>query len=181
MDLPSPAQISFDPVTRELIADVDALARQVNEIRPVSPEVVAQIEQELLGPRVYYSNAVEGNTIDLRETIRILDSGEVVGVGRRREATEVVNLGAAIARVQQMVDDPKSWSDLGAFTEVHRILLTDVQNDAAGVIRSEGVMIRAAKYQPPDESHVRALLEQLFASLEAAADVESIPLATWVP
>ena len=183
MDIPSPTSISFDQVTQELILDVKELAKQVNELRPLRPDVIETIHKELLGVRVYNSNAIEGNTLTLRETMSVLESGRNVDVGRKREATEAINLEKAIAEVQEMVADPGAWSDLSRFVALHRTLLTDVKDDAAGVLRhefSERIRITGAKHQPPHGRNVDSLLQQVFAELKDAADVEPICLATWV-
>ena len=180
MEIPSPQEISLNQVTQELILDVTELARQVNLRRPISQEVLDSIQRELLGERVYNSNGIEGNTLTLRETKSLLETGAIIDVGRRREATEVINLGKAIAEVEGLVADRNSWSYAIRFAAVHRILLTGIMDRAAGVTRSEGVMIRGAKYQPPDPSQVDALLEQFFGILKTSTEIEPIKLATWV-
>jgi len=124
MDIPSPSEVSLDQVTQELIKDSTELARQVNEFRPLKPDVVGRIQKELLGERVYNNNAIEGNTLTLRETKSVLQTGGIVDVGRKREATEAMNLGKAIAEVETMVEDQESWADLARFTDLHRTLLT---------------------------------------------------------
>ena len=45
----------------------------------------------LLGERAYSSNAIEGNTFSLRETVELLKTGHIE-LGRRREATEILSL-----------------------------------------------------------------------------------------
>ena len=104
MDLPSPSEISLDQVTQELIRDATELAHQVNERRPLPHDVIESIQKKLLGERVYNSNAIEGNTLTLRETRSVLQTGGIVDVGRKREATEALNLERAIAEVQEMVE-----------------------------------------------------------------------------
>ena len=180
MDIPSPQDVSIDQVTQELILDVTELARQVNDGRPIPAEVIEGIQKELLGVRVYNSNAIEGNTLTLRETKSVLETGMIIDVGRKREATEAINLGKAIAEVQELVTDRNSWSDAAQFVAVHRTLLTGVMDHAAGMIRSERVMITGAKCQPPHPSELDALLEQLFGQLRTATDIEPVRLATWV-
>ena len=180
MDLPSLADISFDQITTELISDAKNLAKQVNERRPLPHEVIENIQKELLGERVYNSNAIEGNTLTLRETKSVLEVGGIVDVGRKREATEAVNLGKAIAEVQQLIPNRESWSDIDRFTSVHKTLLTDVKNHAAGRIRSERVMIMGAKRQPPRPETLDILLDQFFKCLSDSGDAEPIALATWV-
>jgi len=68
MELPTPADIHLDEVTKTMLTDLAELARQVNEIRPLSPAVLRQVRDELFGERVFSSNAIEGNTLTIRET-----------------------------------------------------------------------------------------------------------------
>lgn len=180
MDIPSPRDVSLDQVTQELILDAMDLARQVNERRPLPPEAIENIQKELLGERVYNSNAIEGNTLTLRETKSVLETGGIIDVGRRREATEAINLGNAIAEVQELVRDREKWSDVARFTAVHRTLLTGVKDHAAGVIRSDRVMITGAKLQPPNPLKLESLLGHFFGKLRNATDIEPVWLATWV-
>ena len=180
MDIPLPNTISLGQVTQELIRDATDLARQVNERRPLPADVIENINKELQGERVYNSNAIEGNTLTLRETVSVLQSGGIVDVGRKREAAEAVNLGRAIGIVQEMVNDRDSWTDQKRFAAVHKVLLTDVMDDAAGVVRSERVMLTGAKHQPPNPLKLDVLLPQFFTILDSATDVDPVLLATWV-
>lgn len=179
MDIKSPNCIFLDQVTLELISDANRLAQQVNERRPLPSDVMENIEKELLGDRVYNSNAIEGNMLTLRETKLILRTGSIVDVGRKREATEAKNLGDAIAELQRLIPDPKSWSDIQKFTSVHRTLLTNVKDEAAGRIRSERVMIASAKHQPPDPSKLDSLLKTFFAELNTATNTDPVVVASW--
>jgi len=124
-----------------LIANATALALQVNNRRPLPTEVIGKIPKNLLGERVYNSNAIEGNTLTLRETKRILDTGSIVDVGKKREATEVLNLGMAIEQLQSLIFDRTTRASLENLTRIHRTLMTDVLEYGAGTIRSERVMI----------------------------------------
>lgn len=179
MDISSPGNVSLDQVTLELISDAKILARQVNESRPLSQEAIRNIEKELLGERVYNSNAIEGNTLTLRETRSVLQAGGIVDVSRKREAAEALNLAKAIAEVQQIIQEPKSSSDIHRFTAVHRTILSGVNDDAAGRIRAKSIMITGAKYQPPDPAQLDGLLRQFFAYLRDATRVEPIIVASW--
>jgi Fic family protein len=182
MDMLPPSEITLDPVTLELISDAMELARQVNDSRPLPDDVIANIQKELLDERVFNSNAIEGNTLTLRETRIVLRTGGITEVGRRRDATEALNLGKAIAKVAEMVPVCESWSDIDRFMDVHETLLTGVDDDSAGTIRSQRVMISGAKFQPPSPEEVVVLLRQFFAHLNTAiaTDSEPVRLAAWV-
>ena len=179
MDISSPGNVSLDQVTLELISDAKVLARQVNESRPLPPEVIRNIQKELLGERVYNSNAIEGNTLTLRETRSVLQAGGIVDVSRLREAAEALNLAKAIAKVEEMIREPESWSDINCFTAVHRTILVGVKDDAAGRIRSERIMITGAKHQPPDPAQLDDLLRQFLTCLKDATQTEPIIVASW--
>ena len=63
-----PTDVSLDEVTTAMLSDLDELARQVNDIRPLSPEVLRQVKEELFGERVFSSNAIEGKSLHPRNT-----------------------------------------------------------------------------------------------------------------
>jgi len=171
--------VTLDNVTHELIRDVHENAKQIKELRPLKSEILDGIMRGLLGVRVYNSNAIEGNTMNLRETYRILQAGTVLDVGRRRESQEVIGLGKAIQRINELGGAQMTFANESEFLAVHRVLMQDVQANIAGVYRHESVMIRGAKHQPPDESKVSDLMSELFQSLANADSVEGVLLATW--
>ncbi len=179
MEIPQPANVTLNLVTLELIEDAAALAKQVNERRPLPTEVIEGIQKELLGERVYNSNAIEGNTLTLRETKSILSAGSIIDVGLKREATEALNLGKAIGQLPSLIGDRNSWSSIEQLKSIHKTLMTDVLDFGAGQIRSERVMITGAKHQPPRPERLDPLLVEFLQLLQAAEGVEPVWLASW--
>lgn len=182
LKLPLVSEISLNEATRALLHDVSETARQIDELRPLTKEVVQGILQEMLGERVYSSNAIEGSTLTLRETTAILKSGHAAGVNKRREATEVINLGRAIDHAQGIAK--LGLAQIPELLATHEILLKAINDPWAGVIRREQVLLAGATHQPPDASDVRELLEQLFLQLSAELDttpakVPGVVLAAW--
>lgn len=178
MELFSVDQIALDEVTKALLDGVDQTARKVNELRPLSSEIVAKVHRELLGERVYSSNAIEGNTFNLGETIETLRTGHI-DITRRREATEVVNLGKAIENLQEDLSASASPHNVQSFLGLHRLLLAGINDDWAGRFRGEQVLIRGAKYQPPEHRFVPGMVEQFFERLRNAKNTNAIQLAAW--
>ncbi|MSR58985.1 MAG: hypothetical protein EXS05_15295 [Planctomycetaceae bacterium] len=180
MELPNLRSIKLDSVTNAVIVDVDELAHQVNDFRPLPVEVLQSVENKLLGERVYNSNAIEGNTLSLRETISILQAGSVLNVRRKREAQEVLGLKNAIESIQELMTAGNPVRDTTAFLSVHDILFREMNAGIAGRLRNEDVTLTGAKHQPPDASHVPQLLQSLFAQLGNIDDLGAIHVATWV-
>ena len=181
VELFAPDRIHLNETTEALLGDVRETARKVNELRPLSPDIVRDVQARLLGERVYSSNAIEGNTCDLRETLEILRTGHV-DIARKREATEVINLGNAIRYTQDaLLPDPNPHTP-EKLLEAHRNLQAGIDDEWAGKYRERGVMISGAKYQPPDHGYVPALVRRLLeqiAERENRQDVDPVLLATW--
>ncbi|MEK6799349.1 MAG: Fic family protein [Planctomycetota bacterium] len=179
MELWLPSQLALNGTTNALIQDAEEAARRVDDHRPLPAEVVARIEDELLGERVYNSNAIEGNTLDLRETIMILKQGSA-GSAKKREAKEAQNLGTAARAITEWVDGETCAHDIDRLREIHRMILGGIDDDWAGRFRGHDVMIRGAKHQPPDHTLVPALIERVMRELrEADSDRNAIFQAAW--
>ncbi|HVC92372.1 MAG TPA: Fic family protein [Pirellulales bacterium] len=178
MELPRVDQIVLDEVTTALLGDVDQTAHQVNELRPLAKQIVESVQRDILGERVYSSNAIEGNTFNLGETIETLRTGHIE-LSRKREATEVINLGKAIEHIQANLSDSTEPYCVAALLELHRLLLHGIKDEWAGRFRSQQVLIRGAKHQPPDDRFVSEMIEQFLERLRDARDVNGILLATW--
>jgi len=85
MELWLPEHFAIDGASAGLLADIAETARQIDQYRPLPADAVTRIEDDLLAERVYSSNAIEGNTLDLRETVMVLKEG-VNAVTKKREA-----------------------------------------------------------------------------------------------
>ena len=49
-------------------ADIDRLKARLDQHRPLDPAVVRNLREDLVVRWTYHSNAIEGNTLTLRET-----------------------------------------------------------------------------------------------------------------
>ena len=178
MDLFALESVGPNAISIELLRDIHETAEKINDIRPLSDELVASIQRDLVGERVYSSNSLEGNTFSLGETIEVLKTGHV-DLGRKRESTEVVNLGHAIAFVQSdLIGDADPYAE-EKLLRLHEILLQGIDDSIAGRLRDRGVMIFGAKYQPPDEREVPRLIAEFLEQLRTAERIDPIVRAAW--
>jgi Fic family protein len=180
MELIGPADVRLDEATTTMLSDVDELARQVNEIRPSSPEVLRQVKEELFGERVFSSNAIEGNTLTLRETRLVLQTKTFLDGRRRRDAQEALNLGEASRMMEQYLEMEGAWRDITNFLAIHEILMNAVNDSIAGVIRNRDVIITGARHQPPGSREASDLVDKVFSYLANSENVHGLVLAVWV-
>lgn len=179
MELTNPDQIALSETTNALIEDVEETALRVNDHRPLPQEVVTRIDDELLGERVYSSNAIEGSTLELRETIMILKHG-VGGSTKKREAREAENLGKAIRQITEWLGEHGRLYDVARLLQVHELILKGIKPEWAGRFRTDRVMIGGAKHQPPDHSIVPALVERVMEHASAPTKCNHVVRAVWV-
>lgn len=180
MELIRPSEIIVGSVVQQLLNELDELCNRIDECRPLSTDLVERIERELLGDRVYQSNSIEGNTHTIQETQAILQSGQIIDAGRRREGQEVLNLGEAIAFMQGLITNGDLTQE--DFCEAHRRLLQSIDDSIAGSIRQVGqrVMIAGAKHQPPRGEKVAGLIAAMFTNLDAETSTHPVIVATWL-
>lgn len=173
-----PNDIKLDDVSLELVEAVEETARKVNEYRPLPDDVIERIQAELLGPRVYSSNAIEGNTLGLRETVTVLTTGHV-DIGRKHEALEARNLGRAIEAISELVPRDTSCCGADALLRIHGIVLSGIDDTWAGRYRVDRVMIDGATYQPPNHGIVPSLVDRMMAALAQPGGESGLLRAVW--
>ncbi|NOT00579.1 MAG: Fic family protein [Phycisphaerales bacterium] len=178
MELILPDQIALDEVSRALMRDIEETARQVNEYRPLPPDVVRRIQDELLPKRVHDSNAIEGNTLNFRETMMILETGKLIP-GKHREAQEALNLGKAARALGEIPADDRSIHARERFLGIHEIVLRDIDDQWAGRFRECGVTIGTAKWKPPEYSVVPTLVDRVLERLASPGEESPLLAGVW--
>ena len=142
--------------------DLEDIAYQVNEIRPLTGPVLETVQQQLLGERVFSSNAIEGNALTLRETILILQAGAILDKKRKREAIEALNLGRAYQKVEQWLSVEGAPWDEDRFLQIHKVLMSSINDRMAGCYRGQDAMIREGDTSHPTRGTSRILYYHSF-------------------
>jgi Fic family protein len=118
---------------------------------------------------VYESNSIEGNTLTLRETEVVLSKGVTVSGKPLKDHLEAVNLAKAWKQVKDLAQ-PNAVLTERDLLELHRIVLTGVDDSFAGSYRTSAVRIAGTNFVPPNPVKVPDLMERLFADLSETAD-----------
>jgi cell filamentation protein, protein adenylyltransferase len=137
--------------------NLDSLKQQLDEMRPLPPEVVANLREDLVLRWTYHSNAIEGNTLTLKET-KVALEGVTVGGKTLREHLEAINHRDAIAYVESMVGGEETLT-LHSIRSIHQLILKNIDDENAGVWRRFNVTIAGAEHTPPDVTQVPQLME----------------------
>jgi Fic family protein len=147
--------------TTALLQVIDADKATLDAARPLPAHTLASLREKLMLEWTYHSNAIEGNTLTLRETKVVLE-GITVGGKSLREHFEATNHRDAILYVESIVGGDEALSEW-QIKNIHSLVLKGIDHDEAGRYRQENVVIAGASTTPPDFLHLpeemQALLE----------------------
>ena len=148
----------------DLLARVDDLHARLKELRPLNAAELKRLRDEFIVENTYNSNAIEGNTLTLRETALILQQGVTIAEKPVREHLEAIGHKDAFEYVLSLAEAGSPLTER-VVKEIHSLVL---MNDAAnrGVYRRVPVRIMGAMHEPPQPYLVPVQMEQLLASYE---------------
>ena len=132
-----------------LLARLDRKKAQLDALRPLPAEAVRRLDEQLAIEWIYNSNAIEGSTLTLRETQLILETGLTIGGKSMREHFEVINHKEAIDYVESLVAGSTPITPFHV-RQIHKLVLTRIDDENAGQYRSLPVRIAGAPIQPPE-------------------------------
>jgi Fic family protein len=131
--------------------------KRLDALRPLPASVVRRVEREMEVSYVFNSNAIEGNTIKLRETQMILERGLTIQGKSLREHLEVTNHPKAIDYVERMTKRDLKEQDI---LVLHQIIMKGI-DDEAGRFRTTEVNIAGADFIPPPAYEIPHLVKDL--------------------
>lgn len=73
-----------------LLNECDTLKSKLNDLRPLTADELARLRKEFVIETAYNSNAIEGNTLTLRETALILNDGVTIAEKPIRDHLDVI-------------------------------------------------------------------------------------------
>ncbi len=117
------------------------------------------MREEFMIETTYNSNAIEGNTITLRETALILNEGITIAEKPLKDHLDIIGYKDAF---WFMIDVARQKSALTEFVikQIHAlVLMADMENK--GVYRSIPVRIQGSSHTPPEPYLVAPQMEQL--------------------
>ncbi|MBI9111487.1 Fic family protein [Maridesulfovibrio ferrireducens] len=127
--------------------NLDILKSRLDAHRPLPPEVVKNLREDLSVRWTYNSNAIEGNTLTLQETKVVLE-GITVGGKSIVEHLEAINHAQAINLVYDLAEQGELLS-VHAIKEIHSLILKSIDDKNAGAFRTVNVTISGAEHVPP--------------------------------
>lgn len=143
-----------------LLAEIEAKRKRLAEMRPLTQGEVERLREEFLIDFTYNSNAIEGNTLTLKETALVL-KGMTIDQKPLKDHLEAVGHRDAFLYVQDIAtkDIPL---DERVIKNIHALVLMDRPEDK-GIYRRIPVRIMGAYTEPVQPYLIEPKIEELLA------------------
>ncbi|RKJ51076.1 Fic family protein [bacterium 1XD42-54] len=154
---------------------IDRKKRELDTRRPLTAGELERLTEEFIVEYTYNSNAIEGNTLTLRETDMVL-RGLTIDRKPLKDHLEAVGHKEAFEFVQDLVKDQVPLSER-IIKQIHYLVLADKREDR-GVYRKVPVRIMGAEHEPVQPYLIQHKMEQLLEDYRNSTE-HVIPRLAW--
>jgi Fic family protein len=150
-----------------LLASIADKKARFDQLRPLSGAALRQLRKYYDIELTYTSNAIEGNTLTLRETAEVIEHGLTVGGKLLRDHLEAVDHYDAL---QWMREQASGTTPIGenVVCELHRRIVARSQPQIAGIYSPHPRRIAGSPVVFPNPLKIPQLMEEYGDWLEAA-------------
>jgi Fic family protein len=119
----------------ELLSAIKSKKDQLDGLRPVSPAALSSLRKYYDVELTYTSNAIEGNTLTLRETAELIEHGITVGGKPLRDHLEAVDHYDAVLWMRELAASAANLDEI-TVREMHRRIVSRSQPETGGIYSS---------------------------------------------
>ena len=141
-----------------ILLQIDRKKAELDKCRPLTEGEVERLNEEFIVEYTYNSNAIEGNTLTLRETDMVL-RGLTIAQKPLKDHMEAVGHKEAFDYISQLVKEKVPISE-SIIKQIHFLVLADKRDDR-GVYRRVPVRIMGAQHEPVQPYLIEPKMEQL--------------------
>ena len=143
-----------------VLAEVKQKLERLNQLRPLTPGEVKRLQEEFMVEFTYNSNAIEGNTLTLKETAMVLE-GMTIDQKPLKDHLEAVGHRDAFLYIQEIASQEVPINEF-VIKNIHSLVLMNQPEDK-GVFRKIPVRIMGAYTQPVQPYLIEPKMTELLA------------------
>lgn len=140
---------------------------QLDQLRPMSKAALRHMQKYYDVELTYTSNAIEGNTLTLRETAEVIEHGITVGGKQLKEHLEAVDHYEAVLWMRELAAQAAPIGE-STVRELHRRIVARSEPDIAGIYSPHRRRIAGSPVIFPNPLKVPDLMQDFGAWLEQA-------------
>jgi len=151
-------------IEKKLLDRIESKKKLLDSIRPLPKHIVEKLQDQLETELTYNSNAIEGNTLTLQETRLILEQGITIKGKSLREHFEAINHKDALESLDKLVKKKTKLTEK-TIKDIHKMVLTKINDQEAGQYRKTNVRILGAIKSPPQYVKVPKLMKEFIKNI----------------
>ena len=159
--------ITVGQTAESLLTAIDRKKGELDTRRPLTEGELERLTEEFTIEYTYNSNAIEGNTLTLRETDMVL-RGLTIDRKPLKDHMEAVGHKEAYDLVRDLVKGQVPLSE-SIIKQIHYLVLADKREDR-GVYRRVPVRIMGAKHEPVQPYLIQPTMERLLEDYRNSTD-----------
>ncbi len=136
--------------------------KQLNALRPMPSGAVQKLREQFEIEMTYNSNAIEGNSLTLRETFLVLSEGITIKGKPLKDHLEATNHKEALDFLYDLTGHKKrSTISEHLIKSLHQLVTQNIEKEWAGQYRNAPVRITGTVHQPPNALEISHLIGNL--------------------
>ncbi|MBT3249958.1 MAG: Fic family protein [Candidatus Pacebacteria bacterium] len=169
------------PYLSTLIQDrIDQKLHKLESLRPLPSSAVRKLKEQFEIEMTYNSNAIEGNSLTLKETYLVIHEGLTVKGKPLKDHLEAKDHHEALEFLYDLVGTKsKPTISEHLIREFHSLVVKKTEEEFAGKYRTSNVFIGGADHTPPDALQVAVHMKNLMPwFVKARKKIHPIELST---
>lgn len=136
--------------------------KKLNKLRPVSKTLLLKLKERFEVEMTYNSNAIEGNTLTLKETYWVIQQGITVKGKSLKDHLEAKNHKEALDFLYEIIERDKKFTfSEHLIKQIHSLIIQDIDRNIAGQYRNIDVFIAGTEHVPPSALDVSFKMKEL--------------------
>ncbi len=153
----------LSPIT---LARIEEKLDKLNKLRPLPKSAIQKLREKFQIEMTYNSNAIEGNSLTLKETFLVINEGVTVKGKPLHDHLEAKDHHAALQYLYDLIDkDKKHTISETLIKNLHQIVVQETDRAWAGRYRNANVIIGGANHTPPNALQIPNKMKDLISWL----------------
>ena len=156
--------MSISEDTALKLRKIDELNKEISFYKTQDKNLLNKLKDFYRVSSVYSTNAIEGNTLTESETKVIIENGITIGGKTVKEHLEAINSAKAYDFIYTLLNSSKITEN--DILQIHKLVLSGIDDENAGKYRQEVVFISGTEYTPPPYKKVPELMKAFTEKLD---------------
>jgi len=151
------------PLIQQIVKNrIDEKLKKLEKLRPLPTSAIKKLREQFELEMTYNSNAIEGNSLTLKETFLVIHEGLTIKGKPLKDHLEAKDHHEALEFLYELISkESKPTISEHLIREIHSMVVKKTEEEFAGKYRNSNVFIGGANHTPPDALRVPSDMKNL--------------------